>query len=75
MLDNQMSQDQVFVLMWLGDVKHLKAFEVNQAARVVVVAFRQGGIEAVDVGDAIMTPGDGCHTVYPYFDPPPNTIN
>jgi hypothetical protein len=22
-----------------------------------------------------MAPGDGCRTVYPYFDPPPNTIN
>ena len=75
MLDDQVSQDQGFVPMRLGDVKHLEAFEVDQAARAVVVAFRQGGIEAVDVGDAIMTPGDGCRTVYPYFDPPPNAIN
>ena len=73
--DDQVSQNQIFVPMRLGDVKHLEAFEVDQAARAVVVAFRQGGIEAVDVGDAIMTPGDGCRTVYPYFDPPPNTIN
>ena len=50
-LDDQMSQDQVFVPMRLGDVKHLEGFEVDQAARAVVVAFRQGGIEAVDVGE------------------------
>jgi hypothetical protein len=74
-LDDQISQNQDFVPVRLGDIKHLEAFEVDQAARAVVVAFRQGGIEAVDVGDAIMTPGDGCRTIYPYFDPPPNTIN
>ena len=74
-LDDQVGQNQVFVPMRLGDVRHLEAFDVGQAARAVIVAFRQGGIEAVDVGDAIMTPGDGCRTVYPYFDPPPNTIN
>jgi hypothetical protein len=57
----------------LGDVKRLEAFGV--ADRTVVVAFRQGGLEVADVGDAIMTPGDGCRTVYPYFDPPPGTFN
>lgn len=74
-LDDQVSQNQIFGSMRLGDVKRLEAFEVDKAARAVVVAFRQGGIEATDVGDAIMTPGDGCRTVYPYFDPPPKTIN
>jgi len=73
--DDQMNQNQNFIPMRLGDVKHLEAFEVDKAARAVVVAFRQGGIEAVGVGDAVMTPGDGCRTIYPYFDPPPNTIN
>ena len=75
MLNDQVGQDRVVVPMRLGDVKRLEAFDVDQAARAVVVAFRQGGIEAVDVGDAVMTPGDGCRTVYPYFDPPLNTIN
>lgn len=74
-LDDQANQNQNSLPTRLGDVKHLEAFEVDRTGRAVVVAFRQGGVEAVDVGDAIMTPGDGCRTVYPYFDPPPNTIN
>ena len=57
----------------LGDVKRLEAF--GMADKTVVVAFRQGGLEVADVGDAIMTPGDGCRTVYPYFDPPTGTFN
>jgi len=58
----------------LGDVKRLEAFEVGDN-KAVVVAFRQGGLEASEIGDAIMTPGDGCRTVYPYFDPPLGTYN
>lgn len=57
----------------LGDVKRLEAFGI--ADRTVVVAFRQGGLEVADVGDAVMTPGDGCRTIYPYFDPPTGTYN
>ena len=40
MLDDQVSQGQVIVPMRLGDIKHLEAFDVDQAARAVVVAFR-----------------------------------
>ena len=57
----------------LGDVKRLEAFGIENKA--VVVAFRQGGLEVADVGEAVMTPGDGCRTVYPYFDPPSGTYN
>lgn len=57
----------------LGDVKRLETFETTE--RTIIVAFRQGGLEAVDLGDAIMTPGDGCRTIYPYFDPPIGTFN
>lgn len=57
----------------LGDIKRLEAFGV--ADKTVVAAFRQGGLEVTDVGDAIMTPGDDCRTVYPYFDPPTGTYN
>ena len=57
----------------LGDVRRLETFET--AERTIIVAFRQGGLEAVDLGDAIMTPGDGCRTIYPYFDPPTGTFN
>ena len=38
-LDDQMSQDQVFVPMRLGDVKHLEAFEVDQAASSIQCFF------------------------------------
>lgn len=58
----------------LGDVKRLEAFEVA-GNRAIVVAFRQGGLEAAEIGDAIMTPGDECRTVYPYFDPPLGSYN
>lgn len=58
----------------LGDIKRLEAFEMADG-RTVLVAFRQGGLEATDIGDAIMTPGDECRTVYPYFDPPPSLCN
>jgi hypothetical protein len=55
----------------LGDIKRLEAFEITNG-RTVLVAFRQGGLEVTDIGDAIMTPGDECRTAYPYFDPPPS---
>ncbi|KAG8760862.1 hypothetical protein FRC14_001421 [Serendipita sp. 396] len=57
----------------LGDVKRLEAFEIGD--RTILAAIRQGGLEAVDLGDATMTPGDGCRTVYPYFNPPAGTYN
>ncbi|CAG8612251.1 2878_t:CDS:2, partial [Acaulospora colombiana] len=63
-----------FALNKLGDVKRLEAFEVKDG-KIVIVAFRQGGMEAMDIGDAIMAPGDGCRTVYPYFDPPAGSFN
>ncbi|KAG8794933.1 hypothetical protein FRC17_008207, partial [Serendipita sp. 399] len=57
----------------LGDVKRLEAFEIGN--RTILAAIRQGGLEAVELGDATMTPGDGCRTVYPYFNPPSGTYN
>lgn len=71
---DEASPRSMFSSSRLGDVKRLEAFEVGDD-KAVIVAFRQGGLEAAEIGDAIMTPGDGCRTVYPYFDPPTGTYN
>jgi hypothetical protein len=51
----------------LGDVRHLEAFDVKD--RAVLVALRQGGLEAVDLGDALLRPGDESRPVLPHFAP------
>lgn len=58
----------------LGDVKRLEAFEVAEG-KAVIVAFRQGGMEAIDIGEAVMSPGDGCRTSLPYFNPPSDSFS
>ena len=55
----------------LGDVKRLEAFDVQDKA--VIVAIRQGGLEATEVGDALMRPGDLSRTYMPHFQPPPSS--
>ncbi|KAF8213266.1 hypothetical protein K438DRAFT_1803688 [Mycena galopus ATCC 62051] len=57
----------------MGDVKRLEAFDVKD--RSVLVAMRQGGLEAVDLGDALLKPADESRTVLPQFSPPPSNIN
>ncbi|KAJ7042438.1 hypothetical protein C8F04DRAFT_1030059 [Mycena alexandri] len=57
----------------MGDVKRLEAFDVKD--RSVLVAMRQGGLEAVDLSDALLNPADGSRTVLPQFSPPPSNIN
>ncbi|KAH9898534.1 hypothetical protein C8Q73DRAFT_756442 [Cubamyces lactineus] len=57
----------------LGDVKRLEAFDVKD--RAVLVAMRQGGIEAVDFGDALLRPADYSRTILPHFHPPSLSIN
>ncbi|KZT06845.1 uncharacterized protein LAESUDRAFT_759018 [Laetiporus sulphureus 93-53] len=57
----------------LGDVKRLEAFDVED--RAVLVAMRQGGLEAVDFGDALLRPADHSRAVCPHFQPPPSAIN
>jgi hypothetical protein len=51
----------------LGDVRHLEAFDVKE--RSVLVALRHGGIEAVDLGDALLQPGDDSRPVIPHYQP------
>ncbi|KAF9458213.1 hypothetical protein BDZ94DRAFT_1201546 [Collybia nuda] len=57
----------------MGDIKRLEAFDVDD--RAVLVAMRQGGLEAVDLSDALLRPADESRTVLPQFSPPPSNIN
>ncbi|KAF7436969.1 hypothetical protein PC9H_003803 [Pleurotus ostreatus] len=57
----------------MGDIKRLEAFDVQD--RSVLIAMRQGGLEAVDLSDALLKPGDESRTTIPNFDPPPSNVN
>ena len=57
----------------LGDVRRVEAFDVQD--RAVIVALRQGGLEAVDVGDALLTPADESRSIMPDFKVPVNGIS
>ncbi|KAG0709019.1 hypothetical protein DFH29DRAFT_890173 [Suillus ampliporus] len=57
----------------MGDVKRVEAFDVKD--RSVLVAMRQGGLEAMDFGDALLKPADESRTLLPQFAPPPSNIN
>lgn len=57
----------------MGDVKRLEAFDVKD--RSVLVAMRQGGLEAVDLSDALLKPGDESRTALPQFNPTPSNYN
>ncbi|KZT30375.1 hypothetical protein NEOLEDRAFT_1173815 [Neolentinus lepideus HHB14362 ss-1] len=57
----------------MGDVKRLEAFDVRD--RAVLVAMRQGGLEAVDFGDALLKPADESRTFLPNFNPSLSAIN
>lgn len=50
----------------LGDVKRIEAFDTRDR-RAVVVALRQGGLEAVDMGEALFQPGDESRPFFPMF--------
>ncbi|KAK7694531.1 hypothetical protein QCA50_001717 [Cerrena zonata] len=57
----------------LGDVKRLEAFDVDD--RAVLVAMRQGGLEVVDFGDALLKPADFSRSVLPQYHPPSSSTN
>lgn len=57
----------------MGDIKHLEALDIKD--RAVLVAVRQGGLEAVDLNDALLRPADQSRTTLPTFHPPSNTTN
>ncbi|KAG7450356.1 uncharacterized protein BT62DRAFT_927665 [Guyanagaster necrorhizus] len=57
----------------MGDVKRLEAFDVKD--RSVLVAMRQGGLEAVDLSDALLKPGDESRTALPQYNPSSSNFN
>lgn len=57
----------------LGDIKRLEAFDVDD--RAVLVAMRQGGLEVVDFGDALLRPADFSRSALPQFHPPSSSTN
>jgi hypothetical protein len=57
----------------LGDVRRLEAFDVKRGS--VLVAMRQGGIEVVSLGDALLKPADESRTTLPHYNPPASNIN
>lgn len=56
----------------LGDIKRLEAFDISE--RSLLVALRQGGLEVVDLGDALLRPADGSRTNLPNYSVPPDAI-
>ncbi|KAJ6604461.1 hypothetical protein DFH09DRAFT_1257261 [Mycena vulgaris] len=71
--DGETEDAKLAALGRMGDVKRLEAFDVKD--RSVLVAMRQGGLEAVDLSDALLKPADESRTVLPQFSPPPSNIN
>ena len=57
----------------MGDVKRLEAFDTHD--RAVLVAMRRGGLEAVDLSDALLKPADESRTVLPQFSSPHSITN
>ncbi|KAL4069543.1 hypothetical protein J3A83DRAFT_4539040 [Scleroderma citrinum] len=57
----------------MGDVKRLEAFDIQD--RSVIVAMRQGGLEAMDFRDALLKPADESRNALPSFCPPPSNIS
>jgi hypothetical protein len=57
----------------LGDVKRLEAFDLT--GHSVLVALRQGGFEAVELGDALLRPADASRDVLPHYMSAPFQMN
>lgn len=57
----------------MGDVKRLEAFDMR--GRAVLVAMRRGGLEAVDLHDALLRPADESRAALPQFSPPHSNTN
>ncbi|KAJ3905478.1 hypothetical protein F5879DRAFT_878890 [Lentinula edodes] len=57
----------------MGDVKRLEAVDIKD--RSVLIAMRQGGVEAVDLSDALLKPADESRTTLPQFNPMPSHMN
>ncbi|KAF5377426.1 hypothetical protein D9615_005268 [Tricholomella constricta] len=71
---DEQDEDSKPVLMGkMGDIKRLEALDVDD--RAVLIAMRRGGLEAVDLSDALLRPADESRTVLPQFTPPVSNIN
>lgn len=57
----------------LGDVKRIEAIDIQD--RSVLIALRRGGLEAIDLSDALLKPADSSRTILPHFDPPLSSVN
>lgn len=57
----------------MGDLKRLETFDIQ--GRSVIVAVRQGGVQAMDYGDALFKPADESRSTLPVFCPPPSNTN
>ena len=57
----------------MGDIKRLEALDLRE--RAVLVAMRQGGLEVVDLGDALLNPADESRTILPHYNPSQTNIN
>ncbi|KAA1471570.1 hypothetical protein DENSPDRAFT_894390 [Dentipellis sp. KUC8613] len=66
-------EDDDIIPARLGDVKRLEAFDVKDKS--VLVAMRQGGLEAVDLSDALLRPADASRTALPHFTTAPSQVN
>ncbi|KAF8489609.1 hypothetical protein JB92DRAFT_3129412, partial [Gautieria morchelliformis] len=64
---------QLLVNSKLGDIKRVEAFDVRD--RAIIVALRQGGLEAVDVGDALFSPADESRAFIPDYQVPVGGIS
>ncbi|KNZ73452.1 GYF domain-containing protein mpd2 [Termitomyces sp. J132] len=71
--DEQDDDSKSALMGRMGDIKRLEALDVDD--RSVLVAMRQGGLEAVDLSDALLRPADESRTVLPQFAPPVSNIN
>jgi len=70
---DEASEDGPILQVKLGDVQRLEAFDVRN--RAIIVALRQGGLEAVDVGDALYRPADESRSYIPSFQAPSSGFN
>jgi hypothetical protein len=70
---DEMGEESKLAVGRMGDVRRLEAFDVH--GRAVLVAMRRGGLEAVDLGDALLKPADESRTVLPQFSSPHSNTN
>ncbi|KAG8791922.1 hypothetical protein FRC12_007837 [Ceratobasidium sp. 428] len=59
--------------MNMGDTQRVEAFDVD--GRAILVALRQGGLEATDVGHALLDPADESRTALPNYKVVPGAVN